>query len=621
MGDPALYPDIRHARHVYALRCEQRVEVEVEKASRLVAELLSNLCSGAGGVDLRVREIRIITNAAAMHNSRWRREAKLVLFKEMVGAHAEAARMLDVVVEPSEAHVVMVLVKVQLEEERVEVGQIVADPRDRITQNRHGLSAAATCGRKGIERHGSPSSERGHPSLCTSVSVIGLSLAMTKERMEVKNRGCDNTGHRDNPGTPTDHSGFDLHMLKYMSLTPECRTKAPHTPRGHTPSQHTQYAASSSSWKCSRGCVGSIAHAHCDGRCRVCSLCSCRSRIKGPCKVLEGRATRVDNHALNLAASRLGGGRVDPGILLSIGSKLEGVEAQGLDGREGREGRRVAGEVAVDGGGAGFVVAVQAHCLDEGANDAPHLLRPKLGRAQLEHHPVLLLPCQTAADSSAAARIASQVAAKDRTARYRQPEVVRIALAPPIGGESGVAACPPLAASREPPEEFLKPAVHLELCSSLWQWQRVEPAATPREAVQHGARSLGVGVRGQLDLVGQRGEEQATVRSVARRHFPVGHVPVVRPENGIGDGIPIRLPAHGAAQPVERATGRHGHRVRNQPHAGRQRRTQCATINTIPGCTDGKNEAVGQCVGTTLRLHRRSDADTGSQSPHTTCRI
>eukprot|EP00962_Isochrysis_galbana_P046702 scaffold18857_cov134-Isochrysis_galbana.AAC.4 len=39
--------------------------------------------------------------------------------------------------------------------------------------------------------HEFPGTPRRRPLLCTSVSVIGLSLAVSKERMEVKNRGCD----------------------------------------------------------------------------------------------------------------------------------------------------------------------------------------------------------------------------------------------------------------------------------------------------------------------------------------------------------------------------------------------------------------------------------------------
>eukprot|EP00962_Isochrysis_galbana_P014633 scaffold4194_cov131-Isochrysis_galbana.AAC.3 len=51
----------------------------------------------------------IVANAAAMHNSRRRGKAEFVLFEEVVGAHAEAARMLDVVVEPCEPHVAVVM--------------------------------------------------------------------------------------------------------------------------------------------------------------------------------------------------------------------------------------------------------------------------------------------------------------------------------------------------------------------------------------------------------------------------------------------------------------------------------------------------------------------------------
>eukprot|EP00962_Isochrysis_galbana_P006733 scaffold1813_cov129-Isochrysis_galbana.AAC.6 len=60
-----------------------------------------------------------------------------------------------------------------------------------VDHSQHEGHAAATASRRGSAPCGSPGSERGRPSLCTSVSVIGLSLAVPKERMEMKNRGCD----------------------------------------------------------------------------------------------------------------------------------------------------------------------------------------------------------------------------------------------------------------------------------------------------------------------------------------------------------------------------------------------------------------------------------------------
>eukprot|EP00962_Isochrysis_galbana_P029158 scaffold9295_cov122-Isochrysis_galbana.AAC.7 len=93
---------------------------------------------------------------------------------------------------PSVAHVAAVLVLEKCEEERVEVGHVVVNPllTERI------ISAdirwqAATSSRTGSERHGSQGTCERRPSLCTSVSVIGLSLAAPKERMEMRNRGCD----------------------------------------------------------------------------------------------------------------------------------------------------------------------------------------------------------------------------------------------------------------------------------------------------------------------------------------------------------------------------------------------------------------------------------------------
>eukprot|EP00962_Isochrysis_galbana_P010647 scaffold2957_cov226-Isochrysis_galbana.AAC.2 len=99
---------------------------------------------------------------------------------EVVGTHAEATRVLVVVLGPREPHVAVVLVTVQREKERV----------SRV-HNQHGRSPAAKAWRTGSALRESPGTRKRRPSFCTSVSVIGLSLAMSKERMEVKNRGCD----------------------------------------------------------------------------------------------------------------------------------------------------------------------------------------------------------------------------------------------------------------------------------------------------------------------------------------------------------------------------------------------------------------------------------------------
>eukprot|EP00962_Isochrysis_galbana_P042050 scaffold15622_cov121-Isochrysis_galbana.AAC.2 len=85
-------------------------------------------------------------------------EAELILLEEVVRAHAETARMLVVVLGPSECHVVMVLFEVQLEKDRVEVGQIVVDPllTQSIIDTDLLRSSAAAASRIGSERHESP---------------------------------------------------------------------------------------------------------------------------------------------------------------------------------------------------------------------------------------------------------------------------------------------------------------------------------------------------------------------------------------------------------------------------------------------------------------------------------
>eukprot|EP00962_Isochrysis_galbana_P034878 scaffold11885_cov129-Isochrysis_galbana.AAC.2 len=110
-----------------------------------------------------------------------RDEVEHILIVEVVGAHAEATHVLVVVLGPRKAHVAMVLVVVQLEKERVESIIITNVRRQR----------AATAWRIGSAPCESPGTRKRRPSLCTSVSVIGLSLAASTERMEVKNRGCD----------------------------------------------------------------------------------------------------------------------------------------------------------------------------------------------------------------------------------------------------------------------------------------------------------------------------------------------------------------------------------------------------------------------------------------------
>eukprot|EP00962_Isochrysis_galbana_P015322 scaffold4395_cov123-Isochrysis_galbana.AAC.5 len=47
-------------------------------------------------------ERRIIADAAAMHHGRRRRKAELVVLKEVARAHAKAARVLEVILGPSE---------------------------------------------------------------------------------------------------------------------------------------------------------------------------------------------------------------------------------------------------------------------------------------------------------------------------------------------------------------------------------------------------------------------------------------------------------------------------------------------------------------------------------------
>eukprot|EP00962_Isochrysis_galbana_P057446 scaffold29810_cov185-Isochrysis_galbana.AAC.1 len=76
--------------------------------------LCQDLRIGMGREKERVWKRRVIANAAAMHHSRRRGEAKLIVLKDIVGTHAKAASVVPF--------------KVQLEEERVEVGEVVIDP-------------------------------------------------------------------------------------------------------------------------------------------------------------------------------------------------------------------------------------------------------------------------------------------------------------------------------------------------------------------------------------------------------------------------------------------------------------------------------------------------------------
>eukprot|EP00962_Isochrysis_galbana_P030520 scaffold9905_cov117-Isochrysis_galbana.AAC.9 len=98
---------------------------------------------------------------------------------EIVGAHSEAAHVLVVVLGPSVAPEAVIPILKEREHVRVEIGQTVVDPllpkliiSTKIRrQPLHGVQEA---------RHASLRVARGVPhrsSLCTSVSVIGLSLA------------------------------------------------------------------------------------------------------------------------------------------------------------------------------------------------------------------------------------------------------------------------------------------------------------------------------------------------------------------------------------------------------------------------------------------------------------
>eukprot|EP00962_Isochrysis_galbana_P022645 scaffold6769_cov114-Isochrysis_galbana.AAC.5 len=94
----------------------------------MVQHLRNDLRIGTGREPEWLGKRRIITDAAAMHHSRRRRKAELVLLEKVVGAHAEAARLLKVVLGPGEPHVVAVLVEVHLEQLGVEVREIVVYP-------------------------------------------------------------------------------------------------------------------------------------------------------------------------------------------------------------------------------------------------------------------------------------------------------------------------------------------------------------------------------------------------------------------------------------------------------------------------------------------------------------
>eukprot|EP00962_Isochrysis_galbana_P012526 scaffold3549_cov128-Isochrysis_galbana.AAC.1 len=66
------------------------------------------------------------------------------------------------------------------ERETVELGHVVVNPLLPsliLDNNRHEGPAEANASRTGSARRGSRGTARGRPSLCTSVTVIGLNLA------------------------------------------------------------------------------------------------------------------------------------------------------------------------------------------------------------------------------------------------------------------------------------------------------------------------------------------------------------------------------------------------------------------------------------------------------------
>eukprot|EP00962_Isochrysis_galbana_P057489 scaffold29871_cov121-Isochrysis_galbana.AAC.4 len=126
-------------------------------------ELCRGFCDGTGGEDLRIGKPWVEAHGATMYDSRGSGKAIHIYVPKPIGAHAEAAH-----------------VKLEGQRARGRRGRtcccrsIVAE-----VDNQHGNPAAATASRIGIGSapRESRGTARGRPSLCTSVTVIGLNLA------------------------------------------------------------------------------------------------------------------------------------------------------------------------------------------------------------------------------------------------------------------------------------------------------------------------------------------------------------------------------------------------------------------------------------------------------------
>jgi len=91
-------------------------------------ELRRRLRDGAGGKDLRVWELRVEANRAAMDDSCGSGKAKDIKGPKPLGAHAEAAHMQIMKGGPRIPTKVSIVVMKVGEKEAVEVGEVVVDP-------------------------------------------------------------------------------------------------------------------------------------------------------------------------------------------------------------------------------------------------------------------------------------------------------------------------------------------------------------------------------------------------------------------------------------------------------------------------------------------------------------
>mmetsp|Transcript_18927 Transcript_18927/g.61733 ORF Transcript_18927/g.61733 Transcript_18927/m.61733 type:complete len:402 (-) Transcript_18927:493-1698(-) len=363
-------------------------------------------------------------------------------------------------------------------------------------------------------------------------------------------------------------------------------------------------------------------------------------------RVLDG-CLRVSSLRRHLAVQLLAGGQT--GAI----DKGKAMQPQGLDWREGRQ--CVAPKVLLQRRARALLAAAAPRGGDNRADDAPHLLCPKLSRAELDDDPIVALPSSGTAGGAGAMATSAQVSLNGGAAGNGEVERVGVSLPPLVGHEGGVVARAPAGASRgEAAEERLESAVHFELCASLGEGQREQASTLPRPPIEQlsgvhrrrlaakrqlaepaalrhahvGAADARLGEH-RLDVLcaaavevrgsvyGRPSEPHTRLSARARRPAcPRGAG--ARAERGIRQRVPEHLPPHCTAQAIERPAGRQRRRARKEPQARRQRLAEsggAAGCAAAPGGSEGEDGDTTERVGAALGPHEEGCSHAALDAP------